>query len=111
MCDYYDAYVIVKGSITIAEPNNDTYDKKLALKSNTVFISCISKINNILIDNAENLNVVMPTYNLIEYTKNYSKTSGSLWNYLRDEPKSGTEGNIYYSIKGSKYFDYKKSIT
>ena len=99
LCDYYDAYVIVKGSITFVEPNNDTYDKKLALKSNAVFISCISKINNILIDNAENLNVVMSTYNLIEHRKNYSKTSGSLWNYLRDELKIGTEGNIDYSIK------------
>ena len=50
-------------------------------------------------------------YNLSEYSKNYSKTSGSLWNYYRDEPNSGAEGNINYSIKGSKSFDYKTSIT
>ena len=50
-------------------------------------------------------------YNLSEYSKNYSKTSGSLWNYYRDEPNSGAEGNKNYSIKGSKSFDYKTSIT
>ena len=50
-------------------------------------------------------------YNLIEYSKNYSKTTGSLWNYYRDEPNSGAEGNINYSIKDSKSFDYKTKIT
>ena len=50
-------------------------------------------------------------YNLIEYSKNYSKTTGSLWNYYRDEPNSGAEGNINYSIKNSKSIDYKTKIT
>ena len=50
-------------------------------------------------------------YNLIEYSKNYSKTTGSLWNYYRDESKSAAQGNINYSIKGSKPFDYKTRIT
>ena len=50
-------------------------------------------------------------YNLIEYSKNYRKTTGSQWNYYRDEPNSGTEGNINYSIKDSKSFNYKTSIT
>ena len=50
-------------------------------------------------------------YNLIEYSKNYSKITGSLWDYYRDEPNSGAEGNINYSIKESKSFDYKTSIT
>ena len=53
----------------------------------------------------------MPMYNLIEYSKNYRKTTGSLWNYYRDELNSGKEGNIKYSIKGSKSFDYKTSTT
>ena len=53
----------------------------------------------------------MPIYNLIEYSKNYSKTTGILWNYYRDEPNSGAVGNINYSIKDSKSFDYKTSIT
>ena len=50
-------------------------------------------------------------YNLFQYSKNYSKTSESFWNYYRDESNSGEVGNINYSIKGSKSFDYKTSIT
>ena len=111
LCDYGDAYIVVKGTITVADPNNNAYYRKLVYKNNTPCISCISKINNTLIDNAEDLDIVMPMYNLIEYSKNYSKTSGSLWNYYRDEPNSGTEGNINYSIKDSKSFGYKTSIT
>ena len=53
----------------------------------------------------------MPMYNLIEYNKDYSKTSVSLWNYYRDEPNTGAVGDINYSIRGSKSFDYKTSIT
>ena len=53
----------------------------------------------------------MPMYNLIGYSKNSSKITGSLWNYYRDEPDSGAEGNINYSIKDSKSFDYKTRIT
>ena len=90
--DYRDAYIAVEGKITVADPNNDAYDKKLALKNNAPFTSCISKINNTLIDNAEDLDVVMLMYKLIEYSKNYLKTSESLWNYYRDEPNSGAEG-------------------
>ena len=79
--DYSDSYIVVKRTITVAGGNNDEYDKKLAFKNNAPFISRISKINNTLIDNAEDLDIVMPVYNLIEYSKNYSKTSGSIWNY------------------------------
>ena len=70
--------------------------------------------NNMLIDNAEDLDVVMPMYNLLEYSKKYSKTTGRFWNYYRDEPNSGLGGadnNINYSIKDSKSLDYKTSIT
>ena len=110
LCDYSDAYIIVTGKVTVTNPNNDAYDKILALKNNAPFIRCISKINNALIDNAEDLVVVMPMYNLIEYSKNYRKTTGSLWNYYRDEPNSGAEGNITYSIRNSEPFDYKTSV-
>ena len=55
--------------------------KKLVFKNNAPFISCISKINRVKIENAEDLDVVMPIYNLLEYSKNYRKTTGSLWNY------------------------------
>ena len=78
LCDYSDAYIVVKGTITVTDPDNDAYDKELTLKNKAPFASCISKINNTLIDNAEDLDIVMPIYNLLEYSKNYRKTTGSL---------------------------------
>ena len=111
ICVYSDAYIIAKGTITITDPNNNAYDKWLAFKNNAPLTSCILKINNTFIDNAEYLDIGMPMYNLIEYNKNYSKTTRSLWDYYRDEPNSGAEGNINYSIKDSKSFDYKTRIT
>ena len=68
-------------------------------------------MRHLFLGNAVDLDNAMPTYNLIEYSKSYSETSGSLWNYYRDEPNSGAEGNINYSIKDSKSFDHKTSIT
>ena len=111
LCDYSDACILVKGTINVADPNNNAYYKKVAFKNNAPFISQISKINNALIHNAKDLDVVMPMYNLIEYNKKYSKTRGMFWNYYRDKPSSGAVGNINYSIRGSRYFDYKTSIT
>ena len=60
-----------------------------------------------MIGNAEDLDVAMPMCNLIEYSKNYSKTTGSLWNYYRDEPNSGVNNSINYSVWDSKSFDNK----
>ena len=71
LCDFSDAYIVVKGTITVINPYNDAHDKKLAFKNNALFIPCISEINNTLIDNAEDLDVVMPMYNLLEYSQNY----------------------------------------
>ena len=82
LCDYSDAYIVVSGTITVADSNDANYKKELAFKNNAPFISCISKINNTLIDSAEDLDTVMPLYNSIEYSKNYSKTTGILWNYI-----------------------------
>ena len=109
--DYSDAYIVVKGKITVTNPNSNAYDKKLAIKNNALFLSCISKINNTLIENAKDLDIVMPMYNLLEYSKSYRKTTGSLWNYYRDEPNSGAVGNINYSMKNSRSCDHKTSIT
>ena len=81
LCDFSDAYIVVKGTITVTNPDNNAYDKKLAFKNNAPLVSCILKINNTLIDNAEDVDVVIPMYNLLEYSKNYSKTTGSFWNY------------------------------
>ena len=111
LCDYSDANIVAKGKIIVINLDNDVYDKKLAFKNNAPFTSCILKVNNTLIDNAEDLDIVMPMYNLIEHSKNYRKTTGSIWNYYRHEPSSGGVGNINYSIKDSKSFNYKTSIT
>ena len=105
----------MKGKITVTNPNKNAYDKKLTLKNNAPFISCISKINGELIENAKDLDIVMPMHNLLEYSKYYRKTTGSLFNYYRDEPNSGGEGDgnnrKNYSIIGSESFKYKSSIT
>ena len=91
--------------------NNAFSEKKLVFKNNAPFINCISKINGVKTDNAEDLDVVMPMYNLLEYSKNYRKTTGSLWNYYRDEPNSDTDDNeIKHSIINSKSFDYKANF-
>ena len=111
LCDYSDAYFVIKGTITVTYTKLGAYYKKLTFKNNAPFISCISKINNTLFDNAEDKDFVRSMYNLIEYTKSYSKTSGRLWNCYRDEPSSVAVGNINYCIKDSKSFDYKISIT
>ena len=79
LCDYNDLYIIVTGKSTVTAPNNNAYDKKLALKNNAPVISCISKHTlNTLMDNVADLDVVMPMYNLIEFSKNYRKTTTSL---------------------------------
>ena len=82
--NFSDAYIVVKRYIIVTSPNNAKRNKAVALKNNGPFISCISKINGIQIDNAGDLDVVMPMYNLLEYSKSYRKTTGSLWNYYRD---------------------------
>ena len=82
LCSFRDAYIFVKETITVAgESNSSTKNRSLACKNNAPFISCISKFNNTLTDNAEDLEFVISMYNLIEYSNNYSKTTGSLWNY------------------------------
>ena len=62
-------------------------------------------------DNTEGLDVIMPIYNLLEYSKNYRKTIGILWNYYRDEPNSSVgANNITHSILNSEFFDYKANF-
>ena len=73
LCDFNNVYIVGKGTITVTNPDKNVYDKELAFKNNVPFVSCISKINNTLIDNAEDLDVVMPMYNLLEYSKNIQK--------------------------------------
>ena len=69
LCDFSNAYIIVKGDITVTNPNNAKKNKAIAFKNNAPFINCISKINGIKIDNAEDLDVVIPMHYLLEYSK------------------------------------------
>ena len=103
LCDFSDAY-IVKGTITLESDNDaNKRNKNLAFKNNAPFRNCISKINSVQIDNAEDLDVIMPMYNLLDYSKKYRKTTSSLWKYYRDEPSNPLSLN-------SKSFKYKTSI-
>ena len=103
LCDFSDAYIVIEGNIIVTNPENAKRNKAVAFKNNAPFINCISKINGVKIDNAEDLDVTMPNYNLLEYSKNYKKPTGGLWNYYRDEPSDPLSSN-YESMK------YKTSI-
>ena len=110
LCDYSDAYILVKGTITItgagadaAARQADERDKGVAVKNCAPFTNCISEINNTQVDNAKDIDIVMPMYNLIEYSDNYAKTSRSLWQYFRDEPDD--------DLKDSESFKSKIKIT
>ena len=112
LCDYSDAYILVNGKITIAGAGNDAAarqaderDKGLVFKNCAPFFNCISESNNTQIDNAKDIDIVMPMYNLIEYSDNYAKATGSLWQYFRDEPVDGND------IEDSKSFKSKEKIT
>ena len=73
-CNFSDVYIVVERNITVTDPDNAERNKSVAFKNNAPFINCISKINGVKIDNAEDLDVVMPMYNLLKYSKNYRKT-------------------------------------
>ena len=115
LCDFSDAYIVVKGIITLTKDADrefiDVRNRSVAFKNNAPFTNCISKIINVLIDNAEDLDV-LSMYNLIEYSKNYRKTTGSWWNYYRDEPNNPHGANYNANpIINSASFKYKTSIT
>ena len=102
--NFSDAYIVVEGTITLEGDNNaNEQNKSFAFKNNASFTNCISKINVVKIDNAEDLDVVMLMYSLLEYSKNYRKSTGSLQNYYRDEPSNPLSLN-------SESFKYKTII-
>ena len=116
LCDYADAYILVNGTITVTSQNNVIRDKKdrpLILKNNAASISCITRINGELIKDADDLDIVMPMYNLLEYRKNYRKTIGSFYNYYRDELSDYPDNINHDNIKvvNSNDFKYKNKIT
>ena len=120
LCDYSDAYILVKGTVTVTAPGvnnnaNNIRDKRnrpVILKNNAPFVSCITKINGELIEDSDDLDIVMPMYNLLEYIKNYKKSTGSLYNYYRDE-LTDDENNNFANIDviNSSSFKYKNKIT
>ena len=98
LCDYADAYIFVKGRIAITGAGDDAAARQLHERNKGVTFKncapctkCISRINNTDIDNAQDIDIVMPMYNLIEYSDNYSATSGSLWQYYKDDPNDNME--------------------
>ena len=84
LCDYIDAYILVKRTISVnntaaAGASANDNDRKVIFKNYAPFTNCISEINNTQIDNAKDIDIVMPMYNLTEYSDNYARTTGSLW--------------------------------
>ena len=113
LCDYSDAYILVQRNISVnntaaegAAANNAA--KKVIFKNCAPFINCINKINNTQIDNAE-YTVVMSMYNLIECSNNYSKTSGSLWQYCKEIPPVNNAGDIddFNGANATNSFNFK----
>ena len=116
LCDYSSAYILVSGTITVAakagdNPNN--VNKEVVFINCAPFTDCISEINKTQIDNAKDVNIVMPMCILIEYSNNNSKTSGSLWQYYRDEPALTDAGAIanFSAADNSALFNFKQKIT
>ena len=116
--DYSDAYMLVKGTITVpnteaagASVNNT--NKKVIFKHFAPFTDCITEINNTHADDTQKIDVVIPMHNLIEYGDAYLKTSGSLWRYCRDEPALDNNGNIIDfpdDNNNSSSFKFKQKI-
>ena len=118
LCDYSDAYFLVKGTITVnntaaqgAAANNT--NKKVIFKNCAPFTNFISEINNMQIDNAKDIDIVMPMYNLIEYSDNYAKATGSLWQYCKDIParNANNESISFSEDNTTDSFKFQAKIT
>ena len=115
LCHYNDVYILVKGTITFpntaaqSAPANNT-NKKVIFENCAPPTSCITKINNTQVEDAQDIDIVMPMYNVIEYSNAYSKTSGSLWQYYRDDNNSNII-DFFDSNSNSTSFKFKQQIT
>ena len=116
-CDFNDAYIVVTGKVNATNANVPpivNYSRSLSLKNSVPFFNCTSKINNQLIEDAQDLDIENPVYNLLYYTKNFRKTTGSFWNYYPDKPSSGYNNNntdrIFYPVRNSESFNYKTKL-
>ena len=115
LCDFNDAYIVATSKITVTNPGNDdnVYNRKVSFKNSAPFFNCTLRINSRLIEDAQDLDIVIPMYNLLYYSKNFRKTTDSFWNYYPDMSKSGHDNNsnlrqrIIYPLKDSESFNYK----
>ena len=124
LCYFNDVYIVVTGKVNttnanhpnnIAPPNNINFSRKVSLKNSAPFFKCILKINNQLIEDAQDLDIVAPMYNLINYCKSFRKTTGSFWNYYPDKPSAYSFGGnertkVFYLIRNSESFNYKTKL-
>ena len=109
LCDYSDTYILVKGVISVNNTSGAGADANNTIKK-VIFNDCISKSTQV--DNAEDIDIVMLMYNLIEYSDNYSKTSGSLWQYCKEIPAVNA-GDIvdFNGANATDSFNFKTKIT
>ena len=118
LCDYSDAYILVKGTISVNNTvangvaANNT-NKKVIFKNCAPFTNCISEIDNMQIDKAKDIDIVIPMYNLIEYSDNYAKTTESLWQYCKDMPsRNNNDEIIIFRFNNTiNSFNFKAKIT
>ena len=116
--DYSDAYILFKENISVnntaaAGAGANNTNKKIIFKNCAPFTDCIRKINNTQVYNVKDIHIVMLMYNLIEYSDNYSKTSGSLWQYCKDIPAVNNNGDIvdFNGANATDSFNFKAKIT
>ena len=116
LCDQSDAYLLVKANIAAnntaaGDADASNTGKKVIFKNCAPFTDCISKINKTQVDNVKDIDIIMLMYNLIEYSDNYSKTSGSLWKYCKDIPAVNNDGNIvdFNGANGTDSFNNKNN--
>ena len=124
LCDFNDAYIVVTSKSTVTNPGNNLneYNRKISLKNSAPFFNCILKINNQLIQDAQDLDIVMPMFNLLYSSKSYRNITGSFWNYYPVKPSAAYvfDANIpcarvvrermLKTIYNSKTFDYKTKL-
>ena len=118
LCGYSDAYILVKGTITVnntaaADTEANNTNKKIIFKNFAPFINCISEINDTQVVNYKDIDIVMPVYNSIEYSDNYSKVSGSLLQYCKDIPSVNNNGATVDFVLSNltDSFNFKTKIT
>ena len=102
LCDYSDAYILVTGNIKVENGNNAT---RVAINNCHPFTRASFKLNNEQVDTAENLDLTMNLYNMQEYRDNYADTTGSLYQYKRQEPRdnNGNVDNLGTDLSSFKY--------